>query len=150
MTKDKTQVKVTPREQGRLEDGGFYFDLALTSVPVKLKQADNSTKDYELRELDGQSRDKYMNLIAGKTRVNPNTGQPIGVKSFDGLQSGILCKALFDIAEDRYASEAEVNAFPNRVIDPLCDWVLEASGMNDKSGEPGNDKGAQNETDGDA
>ena len=149
MNKDQT-VKVTPREQGLSEEGGFYFDLALVSIPVKLKQADDTTKDYELRELDGTSRDKYMNLIAGKTRVNPNTGQPIGVKSFDGLQSGILCKALFDIAEDRFASEAEVNAFPNRVLDPLCDWVLEASGMNDKAGAGGNGKEDPNEMDGDA
>lgn len=138
---DKTPIKTEPKPQGLQSDGSFFFDLELVTIPVKLRK-DGKNINCELRELLGDDRDKYLSVIAGKTKTN-SEGKPQGIKNFDGIQSSVLKRALFNLDKDAFFTEAEINAFPNRVLDPMVDWVLETSRLGEEAEEK-----AKNETDG--
>ena len=120
-------------------DGVFRFTLKLETITVFLEDEKGVEHKWQLTELTGEHRDKYMNIIASKIKYNPQTGKHAGLKSVDGLQTGLLMDAMWHIKEERKPTEAEMAPWPNRVLDQLGDWVIEKSGLGDDENEEGND-----------
>ena len=140
---DKTQpeektTKTPAREEG-IVDGVFRFSLKLETINVYLEDKDGNEHKWQLTELTGEARDKYMNIIAGKVKYNPQTGKHAGLKSVDGLQTGLLQDAMWHVKEERKPTAEEMKAWPNRVLDQLGDWVVEKSGLGDDEEEEGNE-----------
>lgn len=147
-TNNETQAKVVSREDGIQSDGSFHFNLELVEIPVSLRTADGVNKTYGLREFTGKQRDAFVNLISSKTRIGSD-GKPAGIKNVDGMQASILTRTLFDKTEDRFVTVEEVDNMPQRVLDKLCDWVLEKSGLDDKSKDKAKNDDAESTTSGD-
>ncbi len=125
---------------------GFFFKLELASMDGKLQKNDGTVVNVRVFELSGKKRDAWMNKLVGLTKVDPSTGKAIGLKRVDGIQTGVLKDALFNLDDETYFSEAELNGFPNRVLEKLGNWVIDKSGLD--GGDKGNDE-AENVTNGD-
>lgn len=114
------------------------LSLDLATVPVKLKKG-SSVKDYELRELDGKGRDKYLQLT-GKRMKYDDAGKPKSVASFEGMQAELLQFVLFDKATDKALTVEEIQNFPAKTQTTLFEKAQEINGLGDDAkAESGND-----------
>lgn len=107
------------------------FSLELEEIPIKIKDKNGTTLEYSLRELDGFERDKYLNSLSDRIRIDVN-GKPSGVKNFDGLQASLLSKCLWD-AEGKLVPISVVQKWPARVQSSLFEQAQKLSGLDDKS-----------------
>jgi len=130
--------KLAAKQEG-LVDGEFHFTLKLETIFVNLEGTDGAMHRWQLQELTGENRDKYMNIIAGKVKYNAKTGKQAGLSSVDGLQSGLLKDAMWHTKEERKPTDEEMAKWPNRVLEALGEWVVEKSGLGDGEDEKGND-----------
>jgi hypothetical protein len=105
------------------------FSLVLEEKPVKLTGKDGVTKNYVLRELDGQKRDSYMNKMKEVTIVEK--GEVVGFKTFEGLQSSLLAECLFD-EDNKLVDQNTIQSFPSKVLGKLFEAAQKISGLETK------------------
>ena len=109
------------------------LSLRVKEIPVILENADGVEEKYTLRELIGKTRDEYLTSIADKMKYD-GKGNPSGLKNFDGLQSSLLSRTLFD-AESKPVSVEKLDAFPASALTTLFEKSQELSGMDKKAPE---------------
>ncbi len=100
------------------------FSTKLKEVPIKL---DGDL--FTLRELNGDARDAYMDMIADRMTVSE--GKVTSITKYSGLQIKLISDSLFD-AEDKNVSVETVGKFPSSVIQTLFDAAAELSDINQK------------------
>ncbi len=103
------------------------FDLEVVQKPVKIRTPEGVVKNYVLKELNGTERDKFLNNMSARMRTDPS-GKPTGLKTFDGLQSYLISRSLFD-EEGKLVSEKEINSWPARVQAALFTEAQKLSGL---------------------
>ena len=104
----------------------FTLDLEEQSVVVKRK--DGVAKTYTLRELTGRQKGLYLNTMSNRLSVSED-GKVTGIKNFEGLESSLLSKCLFN-EENKPVTDAELQEFPARVLRKLFDAAQILSGLN--------------------
>lgn len=95
------------------------FELARQTIPVELIDENRQSHSYELREMDGLQRDTYMNKSRTKIDLDRSSGDKAMLKTFEGLYSLLLSFTLFDVVNNRYCAEAEIQKFPTSVQEQL-------------------------------
>jgi len=113
-------------------DGVMRFKLRRAEVPVELEDPETGkVEQYVLKELTGTGRDRYLNDLAGRMRIGQD-GKPKGVKNFDGMQAGLIGRALYD-SEGQLVPVKKIQEFPSSVQSALFDKVQEISGLKSES-----------------
>lgn len=117
------------------------FSLERKEVEVELTDpASGVATTYVMRELDGKGRDSYLTNISGRLDTS---GGSNSVKNFDGLQSALLSRVLFeDVGDGKYkkVSDATIQSWPARVQTALFDEARDMNGLSDEAEEEaGND-----------
>lgn len=106
------------------------FDLAVVEIPILL--ADPETKDerkYVLREFNGAERDKYLNSVSSRMKIDPQGNSTI--RSFDGLHANLIKRCLYD-SDGQLVTEEVIQSFPARVQTALFEKAQEICGLGEK------------------
>jgi len=69
------------------------FSLMVNTVPVTIEGATGTPEEYTLREMDAANRDKYLDTVADRVRVD-TAGKVVGIKKFEGMQADLLLHTL--------------------------------------------------------
>lgn len=69
------------------------FTIRCNSVPVTIENGDGKSEDYELREMDAASRDRYLDSLSLRIKLD-TAGKPTGVTKFEGMQAELLVHCL--------------------------------------------------------
>lgn len=80
-----------------------------TSQPVELENEDGSVSRYLLREMTGTLRDQFLN--AQRRIMEPTKNGGHTVKDFNGSQSSLLCRCLYD-SDGKAVPEATIQGWP--------------------------------------
>jgi hypothetical protein len=110
------------------------FSLELREQAVILNGKEGPV-EYKLREMDGDSRDKYLNSQNAKVKIQD--GKAVGLRTFEGCQSSLLSRCLF--RDDILVPEKVIQSFPSSVLQKLFDLAQEINLLNDTA-----DKEAKN------
>ncbi len=121
------------------------FSLRREKVPVELENEAGGIVRYQLVEMDGKSRDAYMNRVREFVLVNTE-GKVVGFKTFEGMQSSLLVFCLKDQSGE-CVSEETIQSFPTRVLTSLFEKAQMMNGLQAEpeknvppaSGSPGSD-----------
>lgn len=109
------------------------YDLEPTEFKFKLRNKDTGVvEDYTMRELLGNEREAYMNSIINKFEMTSNGRSR--VKNFTGLQSGLLCRCVYD-AEGTLVPEKVLTKWPSRLQSDLYKRAQKMSGMDETAEE---------------
>lgn len=71
------------------------FKLTRREKKIKIEDGNGDTKGYVIREMMGTDRDKWLNTMATRMKVD-NKGNSLGVREFDGLQSSLISRCLYN------------------------------------------------------
>lgn len=106
----------------------LVFTLEREEIPVVI-----DSQEYVLQELDGSERDRYLNGLTNRMRVN-NKGDLAGIKNFDGLQASLVAASirLVDGLERKPVLLKTVQGWPAKVVKQLFDAARELSGLDDE------------------
>ena len=116
------------------------FDAVCKEIDVVLcDPSDKTEKDYKLKELIGRDRNKYLNKMKNRVKLD-GKGQSLGIKTFDGFQADLLKISLFDPKTDDFVSEDFIEDLPSSTQMKLFNASQELSGLdNAKDSEEKND-----------
>jgi hypothetical protein len=95
------------------------FRLVVGTLPVVLEGADGKETYYEIREMMAAARDKYLDQLGDRMKVD-GAGKMSGIRKFDGLQASLLCQCLFD-AENHLVPKDVIQKWPAGVVSGLFD-----------------------------
>ena len=109
------------------------LDLDTDSIPVSLTH-NGEKKDYELREMISSVRDKYLNTIKSRMLFNPKTGNPQGVKNFEGMQADLLARCLYD-SDGNAVPLNTIQEWPASKVTTLFEAAQKLNGLNLKKEE---------------
>lgn len=70
------------------------ISLKIKTVPVVLEKPDGGNDNLELREMTAGQRDKYLDMLGERVRIDAQ-GKPAGIKKFDGMRSELLSLCLY-------------------------------------------------------
>jgi hypothetical protein len=93
------------------------FTLQVKAVPVTLTGADGKEISYELREMSASVRDKYLDQLGERMKLDAE-GKVAGVKKFDGLQTALLASCLYN-AEGQLVKKEEIQSWPSGTVSAL-------------------------------
>lgn len=68
------------------------FTIVNKTIPLTL-EINGKDEEYELREMDAASRDRYLDSITSRMRMDKE-GKPVGVARFEGMQADLLVHTL--------------------------------------------------------
>lgn len=104
------------------------FTLSRREVKIKLQdpRTDRVT-EYTLRELDGTERDKYLNNLASRMKVDKG-GKPQGIKDFKDLQADLVSRSLVD-GENTNVPIALIQRWPVHVQTELFKMAQKLSAL---------------------
>jgi len=112
---------------------GLEFSLACESIEVVLVGLDNAERKFTLREFTGKERDAFMNQMSQSVVID-SEGKVTGFKTFEGLQSGLLARCMYDDA-DRLVAEEVIQRFPAKVQTELYKVAQRLNGLSGESEE---------------
>lgn len=98
------------------------------SLELKEHQLKINGKLHTIRELDGVDRAKYLNSVSSRVKVN-NQGKPVGMTTFDGLETSLLKLCLYD--GDELVSEKVMARWPASLLSKFFDIASDLSGLNE-------------------
>lgn len=116
-----------------LEQQVIRVTLKLKTCPVEVEDEDGTIKKYTMREMDGTLRDAHMKSMGERVRYD-NTGKAVGLKSFDGLQAGMLAKVMFD-EEGKQVDVKVIQKWPSSTQNTLFKHAQKMNGMDEKAEE---------------
>ncbi|GAF69709.1 unnamed protein product [marine sediment metagenome] len=102
------------------------FSTKLKEVPVKL-----DGKSYTLRELGGEERDQYVDLINERITISKD-GEVESISQYAGIRSKLVSDSLFD-SEGANVSIETINKFPSSVLQSLFKKAQKLSAINKKN-----------------
>jgi len=111
------------------------FNIELEEIDVELTEEGVTTK-YVLRELKGSGRDKYLNNLAKKMKVDVHGNS--SVRDFTGLQSGLICRCMFE-ANGESVTDEFVQGLPSRVQASLFAAIQKMNALDVDEDKSGND-----------
>lgn len=110
-----------------MSNEGLKFSLSRQKVSVELTGEDGLPVRYWIQALTGQERDEFLNVVASKTRYN-EAGQPVGVRDHNGIQSGLLARAM--VTDGGIAlPEKTIKGWPAKVVTELFRQAQLLSGL---------------------
>jgi hypothetical protein len=112
------------------EVAALEFDLDFTKVPVKLKNVAGDVIEYALVEMDGSSRDKYLDSLKDRVKTDVS-GKPTGLKTFDGFEANLLKRCMRD-SEGKLVEEKLIQSWPATVKSALFAKAQEINALDDK------------------
>lgn len=91
---------------------------------------------YVIKELDGRGRDKYLDIIMSRTKMNKK-GDVVGATSLAGVQAGLVAQSIFKVVGDKHepVSKETVLAWPATTVSGLFDLAKELSDIGDDAEE---------------
>jgi hypothetical protein len=92
------------------------FTTKTRSVPVEV-EVDGVLTEYKLVEMTAATRDKYMDSVTGRMRLDAG-GKPLGVVRFDGMQADLLVHTL-QTKEGKAISKETIQAWPASTVSGL-------------------------------
>jgi hypothetical protein len=104
--------------------------LKLEEVDVKLVDLDGTPRNWKLKELDGEQREKYLNDIS---RRITGTGKDARFNSYKGVYSSLLSMCLYD-ESDTLVKAGVIEKMPSKALEVLFERARTLSGLN-KEGE---------------
>jgi len=107
----------------------------LKVVPVIMEDGDEE-KAWKLKELDGVSRNKYLDKL--KSRVKFNQGGQASITSFDGFQAELLKRTLYNEL-DELVSVDEIESLPASTQQALFEASQKLSQLNEDKDAEKND-----------
>lgn len=99
------------------------LDLTIKFISVKLSDA-----QYELREMDAETRDQYLNKSTKRLERNEE-GKATGLTSFDGHQTELLALCLIDTTTGKPVPQEVMKKWPASVTTKLFEKARELSGL---------------------
>lgn len=98
----------------------------LKKLPVKI-----GANEFELRELVGTQRDRYLNLSTARLRFEK--GRAVGINNFEGYQTELLALSLYD-SNGKAVPETTLAGWPSTTLGTLYKKSRELSnlGQDDK------------------
>jgi hypothetical protein len=107
---------------------GLEFSTTLKQVDVVIDGA-----SYKLKELNGTLKGKYLQSMGSRVVINEQ-GKVAGMKSYEGLESALLCLCLFD-SEDKAVPKVVIEKWPSTMLTSLFEAAQELSGLNQEGQE---------------
>ena len=104
------------------------FSLKLAKRDVIIADEHGKEVKYYLKELTGSERDDYMTAMGDKVRYNKK-GEFLGMKSFEGLNSSLLCRTLFYTESDEEVGVTTLQNMPAQVLAELFEISQVMSGL---------------------
>jgi len=95
------------------------FTLLARTEPVILTGLDGKEVHYELREMSASQRDKYLDQLGERMKLDEK-GKVAGVKKFDGLQTALLASCLYTV-EGILVKKEEIQSWPSGTVSSLFD-----------------------------
>jgi hypothetical protein len=109
-------------------------DLSRKEIPLKLKDASGTEKEYTLREMNGEQRDKYQSLVATRARTD-SQGRPVGLKSYDDLTATLISYCLMDKGTNQQVSVKAIQQWGSKSQMTIFKMCQELNGMDDDAEE---------------
>ncbi len=112
----------------------LHFVRRLHEIPVEMEDPETGVvTEYVLREFDGESREEHLTAVGNRTILN-NKGDVVGMKTFKGVESGIIARCLFLKTADglKPAPLKEILSFPSHIQVVLADKAREICGLNEE------------------
>ena len=121
----------------------FVFSLEREEQPITLTSKEGGSRRLVIREMDGKDRDSYFTKIGNKMNLSPS-GKVLGIKSFDGLQSGLLSLCLFD-ETNKLVPVQEIQAYPAKVQGELFKIAQRINGLDQKAEDESKNESEEND-----
>ena len=102
------------------------FSLKLKEQGVKITTPNGNVKNYVLKELTGEQRDSFLNMMA--SRLVMKDGKVQSLSSFDGLQASLVAECLYDEKGESIDKDI-IQKYPAQVLASLFKAAQELSGM---------------------
>jgi len=129
---DNEETQVAPEKKEFDLPESLEFSLDRRTIPVTLNDSKTGTsRTYTLRELDGTERDRYLNLLAARTKVGKD-GKPQGIKDFKDLQADLVSKSLLDDNGENVPTNM-IQKWPVSVQAKLFKMAQKLSALEDES-----------------
>lgn len=107
------------------------FDLELKELQVRLRNPNTKElEEYILKELDGMSRDSYLDFTIGKVKMDDN-GKVKSMSSVNGLYTRLLSLCLYKKGSATPVPENEIKLWPATVISKLHEQAQKLSGLDE-------------------
>lgn len=103
------------------------------TVPVILEDEKGGERHYTLKEMMGNERSDYLDSINGNMNYS-STGQFIGIKSYKGMEDGLLLRCLFD-EKDKPISPEDIKGMSSQVLNELFLAAQKLNGLDKKAEE---------------
>jgi len=113
------------------------FRLVVGTLPVVLEGEDGKETHYEIREMMASARDKYLDQLGDRMKVD-SAGKMSGIRKFDGLQASLLCQCLFD-AEGHLVPKEVIQKWPAGVVSGLFDEAQKLNKLSTTKEEAGDE-----------
>ena len=101
------------------------FSTKLKEVAVTI-----DGKTFHLRELGGEKRDEYIDMLNERMTIT-DEGKVEHISKYAGIRSQLVSDSLFDSADKNVSLEI-VGKFPSAVLQALFDKAQELSGISDE------------------
>lgn len=105
--------------------------LVRKTCPVELTDEQGVASQFTLKEFTGTERDKYLTAMSSRMKYN-DKGKPIGITSFDGLQSALLERTLYDEGGNLVRKDV-IQAFPASTQQALYEASQKLSALDEKA-----------------
>jgi hypothetical protein len=93
------------------------FKLKTKAWPVTMENAQGQEIKYELRELKAADRDKYVDKLQGRLKVDKQ-GNVIGLTQYAGMQADLITICMYD-EENKPVDRATLNTWPGTTVTKL-------------------------------
>lgn len=110
------------------------YSLKRKEEPIVIEDEAGKEQTYIIRELTGKQRSTFMNKIAAKTKLDPKTGQPTGLRSTDGLYEELITLSLFDPTGKQITPEI-LAEWPSSVTTDIFRTAQRLSGLGEEAEE---------------
>ena len=102
------------------------LSLSRKSSLVELGEGE-STRKLELREMTAADRDKYLEDLSRRVRID-GSGKPAGVKDFNGMQAALLTRCLYE--GDKQVPMSEIQEWPAGTVTQLFQEAQKLNHLN--------------------
>ena len=110
------------------------FKLKSNEVPVTLEGDDGKPEEYVLREMDAASRDRYVDSLSARLKMDAS-GKPASLTKFDGMQAELLVHTLRRKDTNASVRKEIIQAWPATVVSALFAEAQKLNLLNQKEEE---------------
>lgn len=105
----------------------FDFDsLELAEVPVKYRGT-----EYTLQEASGRAAKEYRNARIRGARLGPD-GSVVSMGDVGTVEPLLVSLCLFNNKNNKNVPQPIVESWPEKIVKPLFDWVMENSDLTEE------------------